>query len=115
MTKGQPAARRADLPSVLRTFVVVECGYLPTGTKAPKMTMPVGADPATALSVAVDRLRQMDAALDEAAAKFGPGVKLMDHPILGPLSIRQWRRFHWIHTRHHARQILARVGGRSRS
>jgi hypothetical protein len=50
----------------------------------------------------------MDLALDGAAARFGARVKLMNHPIIGPLSVRQWRRFHWVHTRHHVRQIIAR-------
>jgi hypothetical protein len=47
----------------------------------------------------------MDVALDEAELRFGPSVPLMDHPVLGPLTIDQWRTFHWVHTRHHARQI----------
>ena len=110
LAKGHPTARALDAGARLRIFVVVECGYLPTGRKAPNMTLPVGADPATVLSDAIDNLRRMDAALHETARVFGAGVKLMDHPILGPLSTRQWRRFHWIHTRHHVRQIVARAG-----
>jgi hypothetical protein len=93
---------------------VVECGYLPTGIQAPKMVVPVGIDPATAVPVALSSLRQMDLALDEAAERFGPRVGLMNHPIIGPLSVRQWRRFHWVHTRHHLRQIAARQASRGK-
>ena len=110
LANGHPTARALDVRARLRIFVVVDCGYLPTGRKAPKVTLPVGADPATVLWETMESLRLMDEALEVAAAAFGDRVKLMDHPILGPLSTRQWRRFHWIHTRHHVRQIVARVG-----
>ena len=99
----------AELRHRMRTFVVVGCGYLPTGRAAPKNVIPVGIDPAIALPTALDNLEKMDAALSEAAARFGERAKLMDHPIIGPLSTRQWRKFHWVHTRHHARQIAARM------
>jgi hypothetical protein len=110
---GRPTARVPDLGSRFRTFVVVECGYLPPGRNAPKMTLPRGADPATVFADAIRALQEMDDALAAAAAKFGSRVRLMDHPIIGPLSVRQWRRFHWVHTRHHARQIERRVAGLS--
>jgi DinB family protein len=108
---SKPLARQSDFPSSLRAFIVVGCGYLPSGRAAPKMVVPVGIDPATAFPVAMDNLRQMDTALDEAASRFGAATKLMDHPIIGPLSVRQWRKFHWVHTRHHVRQIVARASG----
>jgi hypothetical protein len=107
-SSGRRSSRTADFRSRFRAFVVVECGYFPTGVDAPKMVVPVGIDPATALTMALRNLREMDAALTEAAAQFGTRVKLVDHPIMGPLSVRQWRRFHWVHTRHHVKQIRAR-------
>ena len=64
-----------------------------------------------ALRHALDNVRLMDEALAHAAAQFGTRVKILDHPILGPLNIRQWRKFHWVHTRHHARQIRQRTAG----
>jgi hypothetical protein len=33
----------------------------------------------------------------------------MDHLILGPLTAGQWRKFHWVHGQHHARQIRERL------
>jgi hypothetical protein len=29
----------------------------------------------------------------------------LDHPILGPFSIAQWRKFHLVHGLHHVKQI----------
>jgi len=34
----------------------------------------------------------------------------MDHLFLGPLTANEWRKFHWVHGRHHARQIRERMG-----
>jgi hypothetical protein len=49
--------------------------------------------------------------LDEAASRteqtLGTG-KMLDHPIIGALTVDQWLRFHVIHTRHHAKQIVSR-------
>ena len=109
LAEGRPLARRPDLPNRLRALVVCDFGYMPTGRRSPKVAVPVGIEPATALAVATKNLREMDAALGDAAARFGTRVKLIDHPILGPMSVRQWRKFHWVHTRHHVRQILRRV------
>ncbi|MGZ4836286.1 MAG: DUF1569 domain-containing protein [Terriglobales bacterium] len=36
----------------------------------------------------------------------------MDHPFLGPLTADEWRKFHWVHGRHHTRQIRERIGKR---
>jgi hypothetical protein len=33
---------------------------------------------------------------------------MLDHPILGPLTVDQWRKFHVVHTEHHVRQISQR-------
>jgi hypothetical protein len=32
-------------------------------------------------------------------------VKIADHPVLGPLTLHQWSRFHYVHARHHMKQI----------
>jgi hypothetical protein len=31
------------------------------------------------------------------------------HPLLGDLNLPEWARFHYVHARHHARQIRARL------
>lgn len=109
LAEGKPLLRPTGFASRLRAIVVVECSYLPTGVESPKMVVPIGIDPATALTVATEALRQMNVALDEAAARFGSRTNLMNHPIIGPLTVRRWRKFHWVHTRHHVRQIIGRL------
>jgi len=48
--------------------------------------------------------------LAECERRFGKRSKLANHFILGPLTAQEWRRFHWVHTRHHMKQI-ARLKG----
>ena len=55
-------------------------------------------------------LEKMDSGLEECERRFGPRAKIMDHPFLGPLTANEWRKFHWVHGRHHARQIRERIG-----
>ncbi len=64
----------------------------------------------TALAYARETLQALDAAAVRCEAQFGPRVPVANHPILGGFTVRQWRRFHWSHTRHHVRQIAQRRG-----
>lgn len=92
------------------TLVVVSLGYFPDGRRSPDPMRPKGtADAATVLASTLASLAAMDTALDAAELRFGPRVRLLQHPVLGPFNLHQWRRFHWVHTRHHARQIPARA------
>jgi len=111
MATGTPRASRATFRTRTAAFLVIDGGYFPTGRKAPQVALPIGIAPDDALRHALDNVRLMDKALTHAAAQFGTRVKILDHPILGPLNIRQWRKFHWVHTRHHARQIRQRTAG----
>ena len=55
----------------------------------------------------------MDATITDAERRFGRNVKLLDHPILGPLTAKEWRQFHQVHSKLHLRQMAAlaqRVG-----
>lgn len=48
------------------------------------------------------------AAMDDALNRIEPQAKdapVLTHFLLGPLSVRQWRRFHRAHARHHAAQV----------
>jgi hypothetical protein len=102
---GKPLAVPASMKQRLQTFMVLSFNYLPEGRKAPKNTVPRGLEPAKVKAGLAQRLAEMDGIIAQCEAAFGR-VKLLDHPILGPLTAAQWRKFHWIHGRHHARQIV---------
>jgi len=53
----------------------------------------------------VEKIAAMDAIITEAESKFGSELRLLDHPILGPLQAKEWRKFHWVHGRHHLKQM----------
>ena len=52
-------------------------------------------------------LAEMDEAINACESKMGSKIRIADHPVLGPLTVAQWRKFHMVHTRHHMKQIVA--------
>lgn len=112
MASGVPAATRAALRHRLASFLVVGFGYIPEGRKAPERAIPRGMPAEEVLQALAGELQRMGAELDACERKFGIRTKIMDHPFLGPLTAQEWRKFHWVHGRHHARQIRERLSGR---
>ena len=106
LATGTPLATRASLKHRIATLIVVGCGYLPTGRKTPAVAAPRGLDEEDVRARTGAALETMDALLAQCEARFGR-VKLLDHPILGPLSASQWRRFHVVHGHHHIKQLIA--------
>lgn len=108
LQKGTPLATRGTLKQTLQSFALINLGYFPGGRSAPKHIVPTGT---VALPDVIEGVKRDLAWLDTTATRaqqvFG-SVKVLDHPILGPLSVRQWLRFHLVHTRHHEKQIRAR-------
>ena len=102
---GQPSARVPTAKDRAAAFLVTRLGYLPSGRQAPRSTVPKGRAPEQVLSEIVRDISAMECSIEECEELFGRGKKLVDHPILGPLSADEWRRFHCIHGRHHLRQI----------
>ncbi len=47
----------------------------------------------------------LDAVAERCAARFGERTKVSNHPYLGAFNVRQWRRFHRLHARHHMKQV----------
>lgn len=110
LEKGAPLATTATLKQRVATRLLLGTGYFPPGRKAPERTIPRGM-PAEEVRQAIFReVDAMAARLGDCERKFGTGTKLLDHPVLGPLTAEQWRKFHWVHGRHHARQIRERIG-----
>ncbi len=109
LEQGAPLGTRATLRDRFAKLVVVSLGYMPPGRKGPERVMPRGMPPEEVRRTIFSELQQMWLGLDECERKFGAAAKVMDHPFLGPLTAGQWRKFHWVHGRHHARQIRARM------
>jgi hypothetical protein len=106
MTRGKPLATRASMAHRLLTFVVVGLGHMPAGRNAPAIVQPKGLPAEQVRSEIGAKLVAMDAIIAQCEARFGTDVKLLDHPILGPLTARQWRKLHVVHGRHHQKQLL---------
>ena len=119
IAKGRPTRARATLRQHASRFLVVDFGYFPVGISAPSAVTPApdlaplsGEELVAKIS---QRLQQLDELLDELAALFGERNRCISHMILGPLSPREWRRFHLVHGLHHLRQIdRIRAGQRVR-
>jgi hypothetical protein len=104
LAEGKPLARAATWADRGKTFVVVGLGYLPSGRQAPSTARPKGLPAEKVLAEILPKILEMDQILGQCEQKFGRG-KLLDHPILGPLTGAEWRKFHLVHGLHHAKQI----------
>ena len=111
LEKGTPLATPPTLTHRVKAFVVVGLKYLPGRSKAPERATPRGTPSDEVLRSIFPEIQQMDSGLAECERKFGVNAQILDHPVLGPLTVKQWRIFHWVHGRHHARQIRERLGG----
>jgi hypothetical protein len=101
---GKPLVKPATLKQRFQTFFVVTCNYLPEGRKAPKQTVPRGLPVEKIRAEVAATIAAMDEIMTRCERRLGRG-NLLDHPILGPLTAAEWRKFHLIHGRHHAKQI----------
>lgn len=102
---GRPSITPPTAPQRVASFVVTGLRYMPPGRKAPAMVVPKGAPPETVLADVRRNLAAADDAISRCEARFGAGAKIANHPVLGPLTARQWRTFHLVHARHHMKQI----------
>jgi DinB superfamily len=90
-------------------LMILTFGSWPKGLPAPDETTPVPEDFGllTGRQLA-DLLRNeiglMDALLDQCRRKFGM-ERISHHPLLGPLRVDQWRRYHVVHGHHHLEQL----------
>jgi hypothetical protein len=106
MRKGKPLASRASIAHRLLTFMVVGLGRMPSGRKAPAMVLPKGLPAEKVRNEIGAMLETMDAIIAQCETRFGPWVRLLDHPILGPLTATQWRNLHLVHGKHHLKQLF---------
>jgi len=88
-----------------RTLVVVGFGYFPSDRESPSVARPRGVPTEKVLAEIGPKIAEMDAIMTRCEEMLGGRRKLLDHPILGPLTASQWRKFHLVHGRHHVKQI----------
>ncbi len=110
MQTGRPLASTQTVRDWLRIFWVVKLGFMPSGRVAPLHTAPENGVEMPSLSRFFDALVAMDATLADAERRFGVPVKLLDHPMLGPMTAKEWRQLHRTHARHHFKQLAERAG-----
>ena len=92
------------------TFFILGLRWFPPGRKAPSRTSP---DAEMTRRNAEDHFLAGIAGWLHVERDLLPTRShdlFVKHPRLGDLTIPEWIRFHWIHGRHHARQIRARLG-----
>jgi hypothetical protein len=111
LAKRTPTRAKPTVADRVVQYAVTRCGYFPTGREAPPMvtpqpnTHPLSGEALT--HSAADHLARLDLLFNEAEALFGPASQCVNHNVLGPLNINQWRRFHLVHGKHHLKQIAA--------
>ena len=102
---GKTSARIPIIQDRVRAFVVTRLGYLPSGREAPAGTRPKGKQFESIRQDFASKISLMEASIAECERRFGGAAKIIDHPILGPFTASEWRRFHCVHGQHHLRQI----------
>ena len=111
---GKPLGTTPTWKQRARTLVVVGFGFFPAGRKAPAVAMPRGLPTEKVLAEMGATIVRMDEIIRQCEERLGARTKMLDHPILGPLSASQWRKFHLVHGLHHGKQIR-QLGEQSRS
>ncbi len=102
---GKSLATAPTWAQHVQTLIVVGFGYMPEGRKAPAAARPRGLPHEKVRSEVIAAIQKMDEIITRCEASFGSREKLLDHPILGPLTAPQWRKFHLVHGLHHVKQI----------
>ena len=106
LQEGKPLASPINLKQRARITLVIGFSYFPKGRKAPERARPKGMSPDEVTADIGSKIASMGELLAQCEARHGARTRVLDHPILGPLTAGQWRKFHWVHGRHHVKQIL---------
>ncbi|MBZ5598836.1 MAG: DUF1569 domain-containing protein [Acidobacteriia bacterium] len=108
LQEGKPLASAPTMKQRFQIAVVTGAGYFPAGREAPKLSRPRGTPADKVIADIGPQITAMDEVILKCEARHGKRTRLLDHPVLGPLTAKQWRKFHWIHGWHHVKQILQR-------
>jgi hypothetical protein len=106
LASPKPLATVQTAKQRIQTITVLGLEYFPRGIEAPRQVRPQGISMDQVASDIQPQIALMDELLVRCQQRFGRNRKLFNHPILGGLTAEQWRKLHWLHGRHHIRQIL---------
>lgn len=105
---GKNLGDRPTLKQRLFHLLVLDLKHFPQGRKSPPQVAPKGGvSGLDTLDKIKANLVTMDQILSECREKLGTSGRLANHPVLGPLKNEQWCAFHYVHTRHHMKQVRA--------
>jgi len=105
LEEGRSLARQQTFTDRMKAAVVTKLGYFPSGRKSPKQASPRGIPTEQVVAGIGPEIRKMDELIARCVEEHGSGTLILDHPILGPLTAKQWAKFHWVHGWHHVKQI----------
>ena len=105
---GKPMAGVPTFQQRVATTAVTQFGYFPRGRKSPDQVLPRGASVEKIVAEIGPLIAAMDKIIAQCEQRYGSRTRILDHPVLGPLTAWQWRKFHLAHGRHHVKQIQER-------
>jgi len=103
---GKPMASSITVAQRVKIALVIQLGYFPKGRKSPERAVPKGMPVDKVMADIRPQIAAMGDVIAKCEARHGTRMRVLDHPILGPLTAEQWRKFHWVHGSHHVKQIL---------
>ena len=106
LTAGQTLASPDRRSKRWPRFFLTGLGLFPSGRKSPERVLPRNLPPSQVTVEVIQNLTHMEEIIRECEARFGNSKPVADHPVLGPLTTNEWSKFHLVHGRHHAKQIL---------
>jgi hypothetical protein len=114
LQKNRPLRTRPTLAQHCKRLAVCECGFFPKRRKAPPAVQPSQQAEPLSGDALIARFSETLTAMDRMLNQIEPQAKnapVLTHFLLGPLNVRQWRRFHAVHARHHVKQIERAIHG----
>ena len=106
LASGKPGTRTDRSSKRWQRRGILWLGYFPPGRKSPERALPRGTPIPQLTTEIFENIARMESVIADCDAQFGHGQVIAEHPILGPLTASEWRKFHWVHGRHHAQQII---------
>ena len=106
LQSGQASATGSRLKNFAKRFGLIGLGYFPPGRKSPERVRPRGNPVEQVRAQVLENLMELEKVIANCEAKFGKGKAVADHPIMGPLTAPEWRKFHVVHGKHHVKQIV---------